>query len=127
MITLNRLKVQLARSESLQIQRRTRTRVRLHQMGLRMSFCFYLKHYPSAFFRERFLWSIPNMTIAVVAFLLFIGITMTIGILIVCFRAPKPQGMFFRHSILRRLKVAHTVSKHKHNLYDYFISCDRST
>jgi hypothetical protein len=52
---------------------------------------------------------------------------MTIAILVVCFRAAKPQGMFFEHSILRRLKVAHTISKHKYNSYDYFISFDRST
>jgi hypothetical protein len=70
------------------------------------------KHYPFVFFRKRFLWSIPNETTALVAFLLFIGITMTIGILVVYFRAPKPQGMFFKHSILRRLKVAHAVSKY---------------
>ena len=144
-ITPNRSKIQLPRKELLLIQRRTRTRFRLHRKqercattlplecqqiefyGLCMSFCFYPKYYPVAFFRKRFLWSIPNQTIAVVAFLLFIGVTMTIGILIVCFRAPKAQGMFFKHSILRRLKVAHTVSKHKHNSYDYFINFDRST
>ena len=142
MTKLNWSKVQLPRNELLLIQRRTRTRFRLdrmqewcattvtlkwHQMGLRMSFCFYLKHFLSAFFSKRFLRSIPNETIAVVAFLLFIGVTMTIAILIVCIRASKPQGMFFKHSIWRRLKVAHTVSKHKHNSYDYFISYDRST
>jgi hypothetical protein len=92
-----------------------------------MSFYFYPKHYPSAFFRKRFFRSIPNQTIAVVAFLLFIGVTMTIGILVVCFRAPKAQGTFFKHSILRRLKVAYTVLKHKYNSYDYFINFDRST
>lgn len=145
MTKLNWSKVQLPRNELLLIQRRTWTWFRLDRMqewcattlvlewhqigfyGFCMSFCFYSKHYPSAFFRKRFLWSIPNQTIAIVAFLLFVGVTMTIGILVVYFRAPTPHGMFFKHSILRRLKVAHTVSKHKHNSYNYFISFDRST
>jgi predicted RND superfamily exporter protein len=47
------------------------------------------------FVRKRRLWSKLQSIITGVAIFMFICTSMTIGILIVCFTAPKQSGMFF--------------------------------
>lgn len=59
-------------------------------------FFFNLRHDLVVFFRKScFSWSISNSAIGAARFFVFTCVAMFIGILVVCYTAPKPQGMFF--------------------------------
>jgi hypothetical protein len=110
---LSRWTIQLLGSNLLMIHNRLQARCQLHRMLQRLVLKLSIGHqhrqfhglgmysliqshtWSNCMFRERLLCGISNSVIAILAVFIFTCIAATIGIIVVCFTAPKPQGMFF--------------------------------
>ncbi len=118
MIILDRMKIQLQNSDLLLMQRRSQTQFQKHTRQERFAIsltiwhrdrplsllCMYFLSMSNIimllFVRKRFLFQLPQPIIIFLAIAIFISISMTIGILTVCFTASQQSGMFFWHFIL---------------------------
>ncbi len=71
-----------------------------HIYGFCISFCSSLRFDFVVYFSKRFLWSVPRSITVCLAISTFACVVMTIGILIVCSTASKPQSKLVQHFIL---------------------------